>query len=109
MGGVSDGGMAQLFCAHGPADRMSRIEEGQLLWTPPAGRAARSHLTRFLAFLEQRGRPFADYDSLWRWSVQDLEGFWQAIVEFCGVKFTTPAARTIGRREMPGAEWFPGA
>ena len=88
---------------------MSRIDDGQLLWTPPADRLARSHLTHYLAFLEQRGRKFADYGALWRWSVQDLEGFWQSIVEFCGVRFSKPAAQVLGRREMPGAEWFPGA
>ena len=46
---------------------MSRIETGQLLWTPSAERLARSHLTRYLAFLEQRGRKFAGYEALWRW------------------------------------------
>lgn len=55
---------------------MSRIEEGQLLWTPSAQRLARSHLTRYLAFLGQRGHEFADYEALWRWSVEDLDAFW---------------------------------
>src|SRR4051812_13822832 len=88
---------------------MSRIEAGQLLWTPSPERLARSHLTRYLRFLEERGRQFADYEALWRWSVEDIEGFWQSIVEFCGVQFTRPATSVLGRREMPGAEWFPGA
>jgi acetoacetyl-CoA synthetase len=88
---------------------MTRVEEGQLLWTPSAGRRARSHLTRYLAFLAQRGREFDDYEALWRWSVEDLEGFWQSIVEFCGVQFTAAPTRVLGRRSMPGAEWFPGA
>ena len=47
--------------------------------------------------------------ALWQWSVDDLEGFWASIVEFCGVKFSRPASRVLGKREMPGAEWFPGA
>jgi len=59
---------------------MSRIETGQLLWRPSAQRRERSHLTRYLAFLEKRGHRFDDYESLWRWSVADLEGFWQSIV-----------------------------
>jgi len=30
-------------------------------------------------------------------------------VDFCGLQFTTPPAKVLGKREMPGAEWFPGA
>ena len=49
---------------------------GELLWTPPADRVERSQLT---AYLRERG--FATYDELWRWSVEDLEGFWASIWE----------------------------
>ena len=31
------------------------------------------------------------------------------MVDFCGLQFTVPAQQVLGRREMPGAEWFPGA
>ena len=43
---------------------MKSIKEGELLWTPGADRVARSHLTRYLAWLAQRGRKFDDYESL---------------------------------------------
>jgi acetoacetyl-CoA synthetase len=56
------------------------------------------------AFIDERG--FSDYHELWRWSVEDLEGFWGAIWE----RFEVGPAptRVLGRDEMPGAEWFPG-
>jgi acetoacetyl-CoA synthetase len=47
----------------------------RLLWTPSAERVERSALTRFA---RARGLP-EDYEELWRWSVEDLEGFWAAI------------------------------
>ncbi len=50
-----------------------------------------------------------DYASLHRWSVTDLDGFWSAVAEFFEVRFATPPTAVLGRREMPGAEWFPGA
>jgi acetoacetyl-CoA synthetase len=77
---------------------------GELLWEPSAERVARATLTRFA---EHVGRGDASYDELWRWSVDDLEGFWAAIWEFFGVEGTYD--RVLGSREMPGAEWFPGA
>ena len=88
---------------------MTSINEGDLLWTPGPERVARSHLTRYLRWLADRGRKFDDYEELWRWSVADLPGFWQSVVDFCGMQFSTPPRSVLGKREMPGAEWFPGA
>ena len=88
---------------------MKSIRESELLWTPGAARVARSHLTRYLRWLEQRGHKFENYESLWRWSVSDLPAFWQSMVDFCGLQFSAPPASVLGKRAMPGAEWFPGA
>jgi acetoacetyl-CoA synthetase len=73
-----------------------------LLWEPPPALVERAVMTRFM-----RERGFHEYDALWRWSVDDLEGFWSAIWEFFGVEGTYD--RVLGSRAMPGAEWFPGA
>jgi len=56
-------------------------------------------------FMRERG--FEDYAALWRWSVEDLEGFWAAIWERFGV--AGDYERVLARRDMPGAEWFTGA
>lgn len=52
---------------------------------------------------------FDDYDSLRRWSVEDLEGFWSAVWEFCGVRASVPYERVLSSQDMPGARWFEGA
>jgi len=80
------------------------------LWTPTPERVERSTLTTFTRWLEaERGLRFDGYHELWRWSVEDVEAFWAAIWEFFGVRAARPYERVLGRREMPGAEWFPGA
>jgi acetoacetyl-CoA synthetase len=56
-----------------------------------------------------RGLSFDNYDALWRWSVTDLDGFWQSIWDYFEVQSPTPHTAVLGRRSMPGAEWFPGA
>jgi acetoacetyl-CoA synthetase len=69
-----------------------------------------TEIGRFLVWLErERGLRFDDYEGLHRWSVDDLAGFWSAVAEFFGVRFRSAPERVLGRREMPGAEWFPGA
>jgi acetoacetyl-CoA synthetase len=54
-----------------------------------------------------RARGFSDYDELWRWSVDDLEGFWGALWDWFEIDGSYD--RVLGSREMPGTEWFPGA
>jgi acetoacetyl-CoA synthetase len=77
----------------------------KLLWRPTPERVERSTLTRFARAV---GRD-VPYEDLWRWSVTDLEGFWGALWEFFDVQASAPYERVLGRREMPGAQWFPGA
>jgi acetoacetyl-CoA synthetase len=86
------------------------IREGDLLWTPDPARIQRARITRFMQWLgRERDLRFDDYASLWRWSVQDLEGFWSALWDYFAIRASVPPERALGRRQMPGAEWFPGA
>jgi acetoacetyl-CoA synthetase len=83
---------------------------GRLLWEPTADAIERSNLTTYMRWLaEERGLHFDGYHDLWRWSVDDVEAFWASIWDFFGVRAERPYKRVLGRREMPGAEWFPGA
>src|SRR5436853_4401636 len=74
-----------------------------VLWTPSAERVERALLTRFA---REHGLP-EDYDALWRWSVEHLEEFWALVWKHFGVAGDYDAV--LGSRQMPGAEWFPGA
>jgi acetoacetyl-CoA synthetase len=83
---------------------------GELLWEPSAELVERSRLTEFIRWLErERGLSFAGYEELWRWSVDDLDGFWSAIWEFFDVQADGEPAPGLASREMPGARWFPNA
>jgi acetoacetyl-CoA synthetase len=82
----------------------------ELLWQPSSEQIERATITRYQQWLERtRGLRFPTYDELWRWSVEELEQFWQSIAEFFDVRFREAPGGVLGRREMPGAEWFPGA
>jgi acetoacetyl-CoA synthetase len=86
------------------------LNEGDLLWTPSPERVNKANVTAFTRWLaKERGKSFASYRDLWQWSVDDLEGFWQAIWDYFKVESSTPYERVLGDRRMPGAKWFPGA
>ena len=88
------------------------MNDGQpkLLWEPSAERIRRATITRYAEWLQRtRGLRFDDYAALWEWSVGNLDEFWATIVEFFEVDFAVAPQAILGRREMPGTEWFPGA
>jgi acetoacetyl-CoA synthetase len=80
------------------------------LWDPPASLRERARMTEFIEWLRsERGLEIDGYDELWRWSVDDLEGFWSAIWEFFDVQADGDPVPVLANAEMPGAEWFPNA
>ncbi|MDV5143819.1 acetoacetate--CoA ligase [Streptomyces sp. SBC-4] len=82
----------------------------EILSTPGPRVRDESEIGRYLRWLEsERQLSFPDYDSLWQWSVTDLDGFWSSLWEFFDVRPHTPPTATLGRRSMPDTEWFPGA
>jgi acetoacetyl-CoA synthetase len=79
------------------------------MWRPSPERVERANLTRYRRWLEERrGLRFGSYDELWRWSVDDLDGFWRSVWEFFEVGGPAPGP-ALAERRMPGARWFPGA
>jgi len=86
------------------------VEEGQLLWEPSAERLQQLNITVFTDWLgETRGLQFADYAALQRWSIEHLEDFWSALWDYFEVQSSSPYECVLANRDMPGAEWFPGA
>jgi acetoacetyl-CoA synthetase len=79
------------------------------LWEPPAALVERARMTEYMRWLDaDRGLRFDGYDELWRWSVDDLEAFWDSIWDFFGVQADGERGAVLNSREMPGAKWFQG-
>jgi len=58
---------------------------------------------------DARGLTFDSYDALWRWSVTDLDAFWQSIWDYTDMQSPTAHSAVLALNRMPGAVWFPGA
>lgn len=86
------------------------IQEGAVLWTPSAEMARASAMQRYMDWLARvRGLVFDDYQSLWRWSVDEPAAFWQSIWDYFDVRAISPPHMALAEATMPGAAWFPGA
>lgn len=81
----------------------------RLLWRPSAETIAQSTLSAYQDWLAARGLGPAsrDYAQLWAWSVDELDAFWRSIWDFFAVQADGSPLTVLGRREMPGAQWFP--
>ena len=84
-------------------------DELTLLWQPNQERLAKAKITAYMASLAQGGRHFSNYEELWQWSVDDLQGFWQSIWEYFDVKSSHPYQQVLANASMPGAAWFEGS
>ena len=81
----------------------------EVLWTPSEAAIRQTRMTAFMDWLSQRrGLTFPDYHTLHRWSIEHLEDFWEAYLEFTGIITHAPATQVLSARIMPGAHWFRG-
>ncbi|WP_322780564.1 acetoacetate--CoA ligase [Frankia sp. Cas4] len=83
---------------------------GRRLWAPSPQRVRAAGVTAYLHWLAtERGRTLADAAALWQWSVDDLDGFWDSIWDFCAVEGDRGDGPALADARMPGARWFPTA
>ncbi|MDG6985710.1 MAG: acetoacetate--CoA ligase [Nitrososphaerota archaeon] len=83
------------------------MPRGELLWQPDASRIRKTKMHEYMKWLDSKGQPFESYDDLWKWSVEDLEGFWGSIWKYFEV--AEADYPVLPERKMPGARWFDGS
>src|SRR2546430_2647469 len=75
-----------------------------IAWRPTERYLARSRLRRFA---EEYGH--GDFASLYRWSVEDLDGFWRAVDRDLGLVWRSPYERVLdSSRGIPWTTWWIG-
>ena len=53
---------------------------------------------------------YSDYESLFDWSIDDSPAFWEALCEFCDVRFERAADTILARPDnIMDAGWFSGS
>ena len=89
---------------------MKVVTEGALLWEPSKAQIENSSITQFRNWVNQeRGHSIQNPAELWKWSVDELEQFWESVWKYCKVKSHSPYEQVLESRTMPGAKWFSGA
>jgi len=77
---------------------------GEIVWRPSRGQAEGS---RLYAFMRKHGS--ATFDELMRRSTDDIEWFWNAVIDDLDIRFRTPYTQIVDlSRGEPWAEWCVG-
>ncbi len=80
------------------------------LWTPSEKLMSSCHLTAFQKAVEtETNQSFANYDDLWRYSIDHMGDFWSRFWDYAGVIAEKGSRTLINADQMPGAQFFPDA
>lgn len=80
-----------------------------MVWQPTSPQQSR--MWEFMSFAGQRHQQtFSDYQQFHDWSINESAHFWQALCDYFGISFDTPAKEALNQYEhMIDAQWFSGA
>ncbi|BFM07024.1 acetoacetate--CoA ligase [Halioxenophilus aromaticivorans] len=82
---------------------------GKLLRKAPEGILESTNMGRFCQWLgHEKQLTLTTYSALWEWSVNHLEDFWQAIIEFYRLDLG-PYQAILPQPQLPPKAWLPGA
>jgi acetoacetyl-CoA synthetase len=80
------------------------------LWTPPENRIEQANITRFIALAnKEHSLRMNSYNELYRWSIEKIPEFWEAMWKFADLKASQRYSKVIDDLgKFPGAKWFIG-
>ena len=80
----------------------------KILWKPSSQYIKESNLFRFTQIINHKyGHDFDSYDDLYKWSVIELEKFWEEVSIFSNIKFSQKSTNIIKKDEkIWKTKWF---
>ena len=83
----------------------------KLLWKPSDEVKYGCRMADFMGFVNRRhGTAFREYAELYRWSVENIPDFWDALWSYFDVISSVPYEKVVDDlNRFPGAKWFVGA
>jgi acetoacetyl-CoA synthetase len=81
------------------------------LWEPSKKWLKNTEVTRFIEFINNKyGQKIKDGKELYRWSVEEIPDFWDAMWKFSGIISSQSYDKVVEDLSVfPGTKWFPGA
>ncbi len=81
------------------------MAENAIIWQPDPERLKKTAMYRFM-----KEQSCDSYDDLHQWSIDNTAEFWQALCDFCDVRFSEAADEVLVQPgDMTTAQWFSGS
>jgi acetoacetyl-CoA synthetase len=78
-----------------------------MLWSPSKDFVEQSNLRQYMEWLaKNKNLSFQDYHELWKWSVSNLEKFWESIWEYFDVIHEGEYLSVLGDQQTFNVSWF---
>jgi acetoacetyl-CoA synthetase len=85
------------------------METPRLLWTPSESLKNGSNLAQYMKWLKtNRNLSFTDYQTLWEWSVNHADDFWESLWTYFGILHDGDYKQVRSNDSMPHVKWFSG-
>ena len=80
------------------------------LWLPSEENIKKTNISRFINLVNKRhSLKIRSYNELYRWSVENIKDFWEAMWEFADIRASRYDTIEDNLSRFPGARWFAGA
>lgn len=85
-------------------------QEGTLLFEPSKAQIEQANITSYRTWLQEYKQiQTKDYHTLWKWSVEDFDTFWESIWEYFKIQSHQPYHTVRSSSQIIGTNWFPEA
>ena len=83
----------------------------QVLWEPSNYHCNDSNIAKYISFVNKTyDQSFKDYDTLYDWSISNIEDFWESVVIFSEIKFSKKYDSIMKSGDsFIDCDWFDGA
>ena len=83
----------------------------KIIWEPSKEHEENSQMYEFLNHIfEKYGLANNEYNTIRKWSVENIPDFWAEIWDYCDIKYSKNYDQVVDDpKKMPGAKWFAGA
>lgn len=79
------------------------------LWTPSKEAIKEANISLFYTWLnDHKSLKFSNYEELWSWSCDNIEDFWELIIEYFEIETKGVYKKVVDTHSMPGVKWFDG-
>jgi len=86
-------------------------DDRKKLWEPSEEWIKNAEITRFIEYVNKNyGQSLKGGKDLYKWSVDQIPDFWDAVWKFCEIISSAPYDKVVVDLSVfPGTKWFPGA